>query len=53
MFKQLVDGLKKSFDGRQHLREINGCLVCEEPSFFKTCLACEMNMVFDHSNHHM
>ena len=36
-----VNGLKKSFDGKDYLREINQCDKCGKPSFFDSCLKCE------------
>ena len=34
-------GLKKSFSGKDYLRDINQCDNCGRPSFFSTCLKCE------------
>ena len=36
-----LKGLKKSFDGKDYLREINTCDKCGKPSFFASCLKCE------------
>jgi hypothetical protein len=36
-----INGLKKSFDGKDYLREINQCDRCGKPSFFDSCLKCE------------
>ena len=39
--------LKKSFDGKDYLREINQCHYCGKPSFFSTCLMCETNDAYE------
>ena len=36
-----IKGLKKSFSGRDFLRDINQCDKCGSPSFFDSCLKCE------------
>ena len=36
-----LTGLKKSFSGRDFLRNVNQCVNCGKPSFFSTCLKCE------------
>ena len=41
MIVNFVKGLKKSFDGKDYLREINQCDKCGKPSFFASCLKCE------------
>lgn len=39
--------LKKSFDGKDYLREINQCNICGKPSFFDSCLACETSDAYE------
>ena len=39
-------GLKKSFDGKDHLRSLNKCKTCGESSFFSSCLKCEMDEAY-------
>ncbi len=39
--------LKKSFDGKDYLRNINQCITCGKPSFFSTCLMCETNDAYE------
>ena len=41
-----INGLKKSFDGKDYLREINRCNKCDNPSFFGTCLKCETDEAY-------
>ena len=41
IISNFIKGLKKSFSGRDYLREINQCNKCGKPSFFKSCLKCE------------
>jgi len=38
-----LNGLKKSFSGRDFLRDINQCEKCGKPSFFSSCLKCEVD----------
>ena len=46
IFTNFINGLKKSFDGKDHLRQINNCKSCGKPSFFSTCLKCEMDETY-------
>jgi hypothetical protein len=39
-------GLKKSFSGRDFLREINQCDKCGRPSFMYRCLKCETDEAY-------
>lgn len=39
--------IKKSFDGKDRLRNINQCHVCGKPSFFDSCLACETSDAYE------
>ena len=41
LIRNFVNGLKKSFSGKDYLREINQCDQCGSPSFFNSCLKCE------------
>ena len=45
-FTNFINGLRKSFDGKDHLRQINNCKSCGKPSFFLTCLKCEMDETY-------
>jgi hypothetical protein len=46
LFEGFINGLKKSFSGKDYLREINKCNKCTKPSFFSTCLKCEMDEAY-------
>lgn len=35
-----INGLRKSFDGKDHLREINQCEKCGRPAFTNVCGYC-------------
>jgi hypothetical protein len=41
-----IEGLRKSFGGRDYLRDINQCDMCGRPSFFSSCLKCEMDEAY-------
>ena len=41
-----IKGLKKSFSGRDYLRDINQCIKCGKPSFFSSCLKCETDEAY-------
>ena len=41
LIRNFINGLKKSFSGKDFLREINQCDKCGNPSFFDSCLKCE------------
>jgi|TARA_R110002096_G_scaffold297781_1_gene492200 hypothetical protein len=41
-----INGLKKSFSGRDYLRNINQCGSCGRPSFFSNCLKCETDEAY-------
>jgi len=43
-------GLKKSFDGKDHLREIHQCELCGKPSWSLWCQWCELKANYDKSN---
>jgi|TARA_R110002096_G_scaffold233280_6_gene423351 hypothetical protein len=49
MFKGFIDGLKKSFSGKDHLRNINKCSNCGDPSYSDLCLKCEVEDVYKKS----
>jgi hypothetical protein len=44
--KGFINGLKKSFSGKDYLREINQCDKCGKPSFFGSCLKCETDEAY-------
>jgi hypothetical protein len=46
IFSNFIKGLKKSFDGKDHLREINKCDICGKPSFSKWCQWCELEFKY-------
>ncbi len=41
-----IQGLKKSFSGRDYLRNVDLCNTCGKPSFFSSCLKCEMDEAY-------
>ena len=41
-----IKGLKKSFNGKDYLRDINKCDKCGKPSFFNSCLKCETDEAY-------
>lgn len=41
-----IRGLRKSFNGKDYLRDINQCDKCGKPSFFGTCLKCETDEAY-------
>jgi hypothetical protein len=45
-----IRGLRKSFNGKDYLRDINQCDKCGKPSFFGTCLKCETDEAYKKSN---
>jgi hypothetical protein len=52
MIRGLINGLKKSFSGKDYLRNINQCDKCGKPSFFKSCLKCETDEAYrGYGNH--
>ena len=46
VIKEFINGLRKSFSGKDYLREINQCDKCGKPSFFSSCLLCETEEAF-------
>ena len=46
IFSNFIKGLKKSFDGRDHLREIYQCVMCGKPSFSAWCQICELEFKY-------
>ena len=46
MIVNFINGLKKSFSGKDYLREINQCDKCGKPSFFNSCLKCETDEAY-------
>jgi len=52
MIRGFINGLKKSFSGKDYLRNINQCDKCGKPSFFKSCLKCETDEAYrGYGNH--
>ena len=49
ILRNFISGLKKSFDGKDHLREINKCKTCEKPSWSKWCQWCELGINYRNS----
>ena len=45
-----INGLRKSFDGKDYLRNIPQCDQCGKPSFCVTCQFCETNDAYRRSN---
>jgi len=41
-----INGLKKSFNGKDYLRDINQCEICGRPSFMPTCLYCSTKAAY-------
>lgn len=35
-----INGLRKSFNGKDYLREINQCKACGKPAYTNVCLYC-------------
>jgi len=46
IISNFINGLKKSFDGKDYLRDINQCNQCGKPSFFDSCLKCEIDEAY-------
>ena len=46
IWDNFIKGLKKSFSGDDHLRELNVCSICGKNSFFETCLKCEVDEAY-------
>ena len=46
MLGNFVKGLRKSFDGKDYLRELDTCIKCGKPSYFTTCLKCEIDEAY-------
>jgi hypothetical protein len=46
IISNFIIGLKKSFSGKDYLREINQCDKCGKPSFFDSCLKCEVDEAY-------
>lgn len=45
-----INGLRKSFSGKDYLRDIHQCDKCGQPSFFGSCLKCETDDAYRRSN---
>ena len=46
IFSNFIKGLKKSFDGKDQLREINKCDICGKPSFSKGGQRCGLEFKY-------
>lgn len=46
IWSNFIKGLKKSFDGKDYVRDINHCDTCGKPSFFANCLKCEVDEAY-------
>ena len=47
IFRNFINGLKKSFDGKDYLRNIPQCDRCDKPSFCVTCQFCETTEAYE------
>ena len=45
-----LNGLRKSFSGKDFLRDVYKCEICGKPSFFGSCLKCETDDAYRRSN---
>jgi len=50
IFDSFIEGLKKSFSGKTFTRKLNKCDKCGKPSYFSTCLKCEVDDVYRGAN---
>ena len=46
IFTNFVKGLKKSFSGKDYLRNISQCSECGKPSFCVMCQYCETKLAY-------
>ena len=44
---KFINGLRKSFDGKDHLRDIYQCDTCGKPSWSNQCQICQLKDVYD------
>ena len=49
ILRNFIKGLKKSFDGKDYLRNISECNECGKPSFCVTCQFCETTNAYKKS----
>ncbi len=47
IFTNFVNGLKKSFSGKDYLRNISQCSECGKPSFCVMCQYCETKNAYE------
>ena len=47
MIYNFIRGLKKSFSGKDYLRDINQCKICGKPSFTNICLYCKTKQDYE------
>ena len=50
VLKEFINGLRKSFNGRDYLRDIHQCEKCGQPSFSKWCMVCEVEQRYNDSD---
>ena len=50
VLKEFINGLRKSFNGRDYLRDIYQCEKCGQPSFAKWCMVCEVEQRYNDSD---
>ena len=46
LLRNFINGLKKSFDGKDYLRKLNTCDTCGKSSFMYRCLKCEVDEAY-------
>jgi hypothetical protein len=44
---EFIKKLKRSLDEKNYLINTNQCNMCGKPSFFNTCLKCEINEAYE------
>ena len=47
ILRNFLKGLRKSFDGKDYLREVHRCKDCGEKSWSIQCQVCEMKDVYN------
>lgn len=45
-WNNFINGLRKSFSGKEYVRQISNCKNCGKPSFFDYCLKCEVDEAY-------
>lgn len=49
-FTNFINGLKKSFSGKDYLRDLHQCDICAKPSFSAWCQWCEVKKRYEDSD---